>query len=83
MKEKHPVQLNFIGEAPGKRDFCYIAPAPVASILTSILNLEQRLSEGNLSSSEYEAVVHDHIIAWSKLPDYYKSELSDLTAITL
>ena len=82
MKE-NPIQFNFIGEAPGKRDFCYVAPAPIASTLTSILNLEQRLSEGNLSSSEYEAVMHDHIIAWSKLPDYYKSELSDLTAITL
>ena len=69
--------MEIVGEAPKERDFCYMAPPNVGRRLTRILNLERRLSEEKMSSTEWERVMHQHIVEWGKIPDYYKSQLAD------
>ncbi len=81
MIEREQAQIEIIGEAPSKRDYCYMAlDEDVKSGLTGLLELERQLSQG-LSAEREEGAILTHTLLWSKLSDYYKSELSDLTAI--
>ena len=81
MKEGQPVQIKFIGESASGRDYCYIAlDKNIRNDLTGILELEEILS-GELSYRQREDAIVAHMRLWNRLPDYYKSELADLTAI--
>ena len=81
MKEGQPIQIEFIGENPAKRDYCYMVfDEKVRTNLTGILKLEVRLSK-KLSYRQREDAIVAHMRLWNQLPDYYKSELADLTAI--
>lgn len=81
MVEKEYPQIKFIGEANSKRDFCYIAfDEDVRNELLGLLQLEEQLSQ-KLSLEQREEAIVAHIRLWAKLPDYYKSELADLTAM--
>ncbi len=74
-REVEPIEI--IDSNPRERNFCYIAPLSVGKSLTVILDLEKKLSEGNLSQTQWEKLIHRHIVEWGRLPDYYKSELCD------
>lgn len=81
MVERQQIQIEIIGEAPSKRDYCYMAlDENVRNNLSGLLELERQLSL-DLSYSQREETIVAHIRLWNKLPDYYKSELADLSAI--
>lgn len=83
MVEKERLQIEIIGEAPSKRDYCVIPPDEnVRNSLIQILDLESQLSEGGLSPERLFTVMLYHMQLWNGLPYCYKSELADLTAIT-
>lgn len=83
MVERQPVQIEIIGEAPSKRNYCKVVPDDqIRSALSCLLILEGQLFQDSLTGQEREGAILAHTIIWNKLPDYYKSELADLTAIT-
>lgn len=83
MAERQPVQIEIIGEVPSKRNYCKVVPDDqIRSTLSCLLVLEGQLFQDSLTRQEREGAILAHTIIWNKLPDYYKSELADLTAIT-
>lgn len=81
MIEEERVQINFIGEPLSKRDYCLVPlDESVRDNLKCLMILEEQLSEG-LSAGREEGAILAHTLLWTRLPDYYKSELADLTAI--
>lgn len=48
--------------------------------LICLMALEEQFLEG-LAVCREEGVILAHTLLWSKLPDYYKSELADLIAV--
>lgn len=84
MVERQPVQIEIIGEVPSKRNYCKIVPDDqIRSALLCLLILEGQLFQDSLTRQEREGAILAHTIIWNKLPDYYKSELADLAAITV
>lgn len=85
MVERQPVQIEIIGEVPSKRDYCKVVPDDqIRSALSCLLILEGQLFQDSLTRrQEREGAILAHTIIWNKLPDYYKSELADLAAITV
>ena len=83
MLERQPIQIEILGETPSKRDFCLVPlDESVRDNLTCLMILERQLSEG-LPAERREGAILAHTFLWNRLPDYYKSELADLTAIYL
>lgn len=83
MVERQQAQIKIIGETPSKRNYCYVAfDQTVGNYLTELLSLERQLSKVSLNPEQRETAIVSHIRIWNKLPDYYKSELADLTSIT-
>jgi hypothetical protein len=83
MKEIEYPQIEFINQPINKRDYCVVpSDENVRNILIGILDLERQLTEDNLGEVQLGRLVMRHIVLWNELPDYYKSELADLTSIT-
>lgn len=83
MMERRQVQIEIIGEAPKKGNYCYVAfDKGVRSSLLGILQLEEQLSQEFTIEQREEAIVA-HRRFWKGLPEHYKSALCDLSHILL
>lgn len=84
MIERQQLQIEFIGKASSKREYCDVpCDKNVRNSLIQLLDLERQLSEDELSAERWGVVMLTHIRLWNELQEYYKSALSDLTAIIM
>ncbi len=82
MKELCFPEIVIVGQDPNKRDYCYVPDGDVSRNLTGLLDLEGKLSKENLTHDEWESALVAHMRFWDRLPEYYRGELADLTAIS-
>jgi len=82
MVERAYTQIEIIGEAPNKRDYCYTAlDGEVSESINTLLRTEALLQKSNLSREQLGTALIVHMKAWESIPDYYKARLSESTEI--
>lgn len=79
MKE---TEISFIGGEPAKRDFCEVPKDhEVAEKMNMIVAFDKQLPFIPVNDPILNLIYLYYQQAWQSLPDEYKLELADLTAI--